>query len=751
MRLFICEKPSLAVAVAEHLGKPKKEDGYYSVAGDVVAWCYGHLMALYMPQDYDPALKNFSYDTLPIIPRFEKKVKAGSAKAAFNTIKSLAKEADEIINVGDPDREGQYLVDEILEAIGNKKPVKRLLINAYDETSVKRAFDSMEDNKEHLNQYKAALGRDYTDWLIGINASRKYSLDSGKPLKVGRVKVPTLALVARRNDEIENFKSVKYYVIQAFFRTNDKPPFESVWQPKENTEGLDNENRVIDVLAVRKVLQDIEGNPGIVKKLEKKKGTKAPKLPFSLSTLQQTCKTFAPDEVLAIAQSLYEKKLTTYPRSDAQYIPDSQHADAATIIGNLKLTGDNELKALADGADAAIQGKCFNSKKVEAHHALIPTMEKVDLATLSSDEQYLYKVIAKRYLLQFYPLQEFEDTICEIECAGETFIAKGKVVIKPGWAAATKDEVEHDETSKEKDSRELPELHQGDNLTLTVANSLEKNTTPPKPFTQATLIGAMCNAHQYVKDSNLKSKLKDLKGIGTEATRATTLKELLKSGMLIETGKKESKSLSVSDTVKELLKNLPDVFTYPDSTALMEEDLDAVEHGKMSFDDFMTKEIDYVKNLMTLESKFSKTNKSQAEHPECPACHKGKLYYHDGKNGRFWSCSEWTNGCKATFNDDNGKPAIYECPICHNGYLIRYKSKNADNEYYWGCSTHKCKTFFPDIKGKPFIKKCPECKKGYLVKRNGKNGPFWACNAYPDCKATFPDDNGKPGKKDKKK
>lgn len=756
MRLFICEKPSLAGTVASFLGKPKKEDGYYSVAGDCVAWLYGHILGLDEPDDYDPALKNFSYETLPIVPStFKKHVKGGSSKNAFNVIQKLAKDADEIIHVGDPDREGQYLVDEVLEAIKNKKPTKRLLINAYDDVSVKRAFDSMEDNSSSKlrNQYKAALGRDYTDWLIGMNASRKYSLDSGKTLKVGRVKVPTLALVARRNGEIENFKSIKYYVVRAFFRTDDSTPFESLWQPADDVEGLDSEGRVIDILSVRKVLQQVEGQSGVVKKLEKKKGTKAPKLPFSLSTLQQTCKALSPDKVLSVCQSLYEKKLTTYPRSDAQYIPDSQHADAASIIANLKLTGEDEIKALADGADSSIKGKAFNSKKVDAHHAIIPTMEKVDFLTLSADEQLIYKMVAKRYLLQFYPLQEFEDTVCEIDCAGETFISKGKVVLKPGWTAAAKDEDEEID-SKDKDvakeSKQLPELHEDDKLILSVADYTEKNTAPPKPFTQTSLIGAMCNAHQYVKDASLKTKLKDVKGIGTEATRSKIIKELLDAEMLLETGKKSSKILSVSDTVKELIHNLPDELTYPDSTALMEQDLDAVEHGEMSFDDFMKKEIDYVTQLMTLQSNFTKPAKDQSDRPNCPACHVGKLYYRDGKNGRFWACGEWKNGCNATFSDDNGKPAIYDCPICHNGYLIRYKSKKVENEYYWGCSTHQCKVFFPDVKGKPFIKKCPECKKGYLMKRTGKNGDFWACNAYPDCKATFPDDNGKPGKKEKK-
>lgn len=646
---------------------------------------------------------------------FKKHVKGGSSKNAFNVIKKLAKDADEIIHVGDPDREGQYLVDEVLEAIKNKKPTKRLLINAYDDVSVKRAFDSMEDNSSSKlrNQYKAALGRDYTDWLIGMNASRKYSLDSGKTLKVGRVKVPTLALVARRNEEIENFKSIKYYVVRAFFRTDDSTPFESLWQPVDDVEGLDSEGRVIDILSVRKVLQQVEGQPGVVKKLEKKKGTKAPRLPFSLSTLQQTCKALSPDKVLAVCQSLYEKKLTTYPRSDAQYIPDSQHADAATIIANLKLTGEDEIKALADGADSSIKGKAFNSKKVDAHHAIIPTMEKVDFLTLSTDEQLIYKMVAKRYLLQFYPLQEFEDTVCEIDCAGETFIAKGKVILKAGWTAAAKDEDEETD-SKDKDaakeSKQLPELHEGDKLVLSVADYTEKNTTPPKPFTQTSLIGAMCNAHQYVKDASLKTKLKDVKGIGTEATRSKIIKELLDAEMLLETGK----ILSVSDTVKELIHNLPDELTYPDSTALMEQDLDAVEHGEMSFEDFMQKEIDYVSQLMTLQSNFTKSAKDQPDRPDCPACHVGKLYYKDGKNGRFWYCGEWKKGVMLLFLMITVSLPFMIAPSVIMGILFVIRVKRLKTNIIGAAALINAKSFSLTLKVSPLSRSVLNVKKAIL-------------------------------------
>lgn len=456
-----------------------------------------------MPEDYNPDLKKYSYDTLPIIPDiWEKEVKpSGNYPRIYKTVTQLLKEVDEVVNVGDPDREGQLLVDEVLELSGNTLPVKRLYINAMDETTIGRAFDNMIDNSTAHNTYLAALGRERTDWLFGINASRKYTLDAGTTIKVGRVKVPMLALVARRNDEIDNFKSVKYYNVRGLFRLSTSLPFEAMWQIPENTEGLDEEGRLLDVIPARACVQKITGKTGIVKSVETEKGTAAPPLPFSLSTLQRAAEPaygFSPSKTLELAQTLYEKKLTTYPRSDSNYLPESQLNDAAVILGNLKLTGSENLKKYVDGADAALKSKAFNTAKVSAHHAIIPTMEKIDLNSLPEDECKLYSMIAERYVLQFYPAQEFEQTTAVIECEGETFSARGKVIIKEGWKAAV---TESTADKKDDDAKQLPVLHEGDAVSLTLASIVEKNTVPPVRFTQSTLIAALTNAHKYVKKS----------------------------------------------------------------------------------------------------------------------------------------------------------------------------------------------------------------------------------------------------------
>lgn len=741
-RLFICEKPSLAEAVAGFLDNLDKKDGYFEAGEDYVAWLQGHILALKMPEDYNPDLKKYSYDTLPIIPDiWEKEVKpSGNYPRIYKTVTQLLKEVDEVVNVGDPDREGQLLVDEVLELAGNTLPVKRLYINAMDETTISRAFDNMIDNSTAHNTYLAALGRERTDWLFGINASRKYTLDAGTTIKVGRVKVPMLALVARRNDEIDNFKSVKYYNVRGLFRLSTSLPFEAMWQIPENTEGLDEEGRLLDVIPARACVQKITGKTGIVKSVETEKGTVAPPLPFSLSTLQRAAEPaygFSPSKTLELAQTLYEKKLTTYPRSDSNYLPESQLNDAAVILGNLKLTGSENLKKYVDGADAALKSKAFNTGKVSAHHAIIPTMEKIDLNSLPEDEYKLYSMIAERYVLQFYPAQEFEQTTAVIECEGETFSARGKVIIKEGWKATV---TESTADKKDDDAKQLPVLHEGDAVSLTLVSIVEKNTVPPVRFTQSTLIAALTNAHKYVKNPELRETVKNIKGIGTEATRSTIIKQLLDSGMLIEKPSKKKQELYVSDSVKDLLTCLPDEVTYPDMTALMEMDLDKIDAGSLSLDDYMHGQEEFVKNIISLPSKFTKIS-SKNQYPVCPICGTGKLFPHESKFGEFWGCSNYRNGCNAIFSDCNGAPVIEKCPICGEGYLTKRPSfEPGDN--FWGCNQYKnngCKATFSDVKGRPFIKLCPKCKKGYLVKRQGK----FMCNNYKECKMTF--DIGKNG------
>lgn len=743
MKLYICEKPSLAAAVAENLGKPIKKDGYFEVGGDCVAWLHGHIMELKMPEDYDKSWKAYRLETLPLIPdTWGKKIKN---REIYNNIKNLLKKADFVVHVGDPDREGQLLVDEVLESCGNKLPTMRLFVNAMDRTTIQRALAAMEDNSsdKNRNMYLAALARQYTDWLYGINASRKYSIASKRPVKVGRVKVPMLALVARRNELIDSFVPVMSYGVKAFFRTEESIPFPSVWQVPRDLGGIDEEGKLIEAIPARECLEKINGKQGKVVSVTKKAGSNAAPLPFSLSTLQRAAGPafgFPPSKTLKIAQSLYEKKLTTYPRSDSNHLPESQHQDAGTIIANLTLAGSDKLKELAKGADDRLRSGAFNSKKIDAHHAIIPTMERVDVTKLSDDERKLYEMIAKRYLLQFYPVHKFEQTTVEIECAGESFIAKGRKVIVGGWKdleKSLKDDVEDKDEAKE-----LPPMKEGELLSLSNASLTETESAPPARFTQDTLIGALTNAHKYVFDQSLKEVVKEIKGIGTEATRSGIMDELIKAGMLIEkSNAKNKKELYVSEMVKSLLHGLPDELTYPDKTALMELELDKIAKGTLTLADYMEGQYAYVREIIALD-----TSIPEPEAGSCPVCGTGVLKLKRGRYGVFWGCSRYSEGCRASYPDVGGQPLVsapanvdvakISCPVCNEGEL---QLKNSRNGSFWGCSRFKegCRATFSDLNGKPLIKMCPKCKKGHILKKKGRRGPFYGCNRYPDCDAIF--------------
>lgn len=752
-RLYICEKPSLANALAENLGVKEKKNGYYVIEDGYVAALRGHIMKLYDAADYDEKYKTWSLQTLPIIPtKFKKIVKTTSNyKSIHQTISSLLKKSDEVVNVGDPDREGQLLVDEVLDSLSCKLPTKRLFINAMDDTTIKRALVSIEDNNSEKNRniYQAALGREQTDWLIGINATRKFSIDSHKKIPVGRVKTAVLALVARRNDEIDNFISKTHYQVKAAFRTEKSVPFVTTWKPKDDL--LDKDNHLLDITEARKCEQKVSRQRGRVTKLETKPHKENPPLPFSLSTLQRAAGpelNFSPSKTLELAQVLYEKKLTTYPRSDCNYLPDSQYSDAVTIIDNLKLTGDDSLKKMAYAANSSLKSSAYNTSKVEAHHAIIPTMEKIDLNELKDDEKALYLMIATRFLLQFYPVHTYDETIIGIICEDEYFEAKGRIVTNQGWKDAIKQFKEEANDNKKDNSVSIPNVKLDDSLIVSSINISTLETEPPKRFTQDTLIGAMTSAHNYVQDKKLKEIVKNIKGIGTEATRSNILEALIKNGQLIEksTGKKK-KELYISDSDKELLSFLPDSIKYPDMTALMELDLDKIAKGEMSLNDFMQKQIEYVNELIKVESNFSQaTTTPNANNPICPYCKTGKLFQRNGSNGKFWGCSNWKTGCKVTFPDENNKPLIHECPICKEGYLRRIKNQNLNN-YFWNCSNYQngCKVAFSDNKGRPVVKLCPSCKKSYLKKWPGKDGKpdYYSCSSchkfYSITKSGLPD------------
>ncbi|MBR0292792.1 MAG: DNA topoisomerase III, partial [Acidaminococcaceae bacterium] len=531
--LYIAEKPDIGKAIADYLwpsGGYKKGTGFYRKDETIVTWAVGHLLELATPESYDKRYARWTnYRVFPAVWQHE--VIARSS-AQFKVVAGLLKTADEVIHAGDPDREGQLLIEEILHYCNYRGKVRRILINAKDDVSMKRAFESIEDNAKYENLYAAGLAREQADWLVGINLTRCYTTNASKfspgaVWNIGRVKVPTLALVVNREKEIRNFVVRKYYELKAAF-TKEGIRFTALWHPDEKEIALDEDGRLLDKQIAETVRQKVLPADGIVQKVTRKKGTEAPPLPYSLDTLQVEANArfgISPKLALSTVQSLYEKKFVSYPRSDCNYIPKAQHKDAFRILK--KLAGRNVRGA--EQADPKLFSRAWNDKKVTAHHAIIPTGE-IPLQ-LGATEEKIYTMIAERYVMQFYPPCEFETITFEILLVDELFKGSGKAILKPGFKAVftgQSKKKDASETDTEEENLSLPDLIKGENLGKPdTVDLMEKETKPPKRFTEGTLLAAMANIYRFMDPKNPnREKLKEVKGIGTPATRDTIISEL---------------------------------------------------------------------------------------------------------------------------------------------------------------------------------------------------------------------------------
>lgn len=674
MRLYIAEKPSMGREIAAVLPGPvRKGNGFIETGAGTVTWLFGHVLRQAEPQEYDAKYKMWRAEDLPIIPEHWKLMVSESSAKQFAVVKQLISQADEIVHAGDPDREGQLLVDEVLEYVGCNKPVQRILLNALDEKSIREAIDQLKPNAQFFNLRQSALGRARADWLIGMNLSRAYTMAAQRSghrklvLPIGRVKTPTLALVVRREREIENFKPVDYFNIKAVFQhTNGQ--FQAQWKPNEMQQGLDSEGRLVDKQIAEAKLKFFGQEPltGMISGYSKAKKQEAQRLPFSLSTLQVLAGRrfgYEPQQVLDTAQALYERKLTTYPRSDCEYLPTNQFKDSQSILTNLQGCGDDTLANWAKGADGKIKSRAWNDKKISAHHAIIPTRVKVDLSKMNVVERNIYFLIAQAYMAQFYPVHTYYQTKVEVAYKEELFTAGGRTEIDLGWKAlyTSKKNIEADNEEgldKEDNVQEennLPPMKKNDNVDYVSGELAKSVTRPPVRFTQATLIAAMKDIHKFVQDPEAKKQLKAVYGIGTEATRATILDELIHKRKLIkEMGKK--KQLQPTEAGYLLVDAVPEELSYPDFTAIWEDQLHSMAEGDGSLEAFLQTQVDFTTKMCR---KAEGTSLVVEDAVKCPRCGLGILQKRHGKNGDFWGCSNYPR-CRMTCNDKEGKPNLEE-------------------------------------------------------------------------------------------
>lgn len=606
MRLFIAEKPSVAKAIAEELGVVRRDASSITCKDDnVVTWCFGHLLEQAEPDDYLPdniprtkkGKKIWRIQDLPIFPSewiVAPRDDAG-VQRQLNAIGAFIKRADTLVNAGDPDREGQLLVDEVIEHFNARQSVERFWVSAVDPASIRKGLKALKKNADYAGMRDAARGRSRADWLLGMNLSRAYTLfnqpqfGKGELIAVGRVQTPTLTMVARRDYAVRNFKPQPYLTISAQLSADDKA-FTAKWKPAEGQNGMDEEGKLLINLDIGKALIEKlsqEKTAAVLKAETKRKKALQPKA-YSLADIQIEASRlfgYTAEDTLNICQSLYEEhKITSYPRTDCSFLPESQHADAPGVLAAIARTFPATAAAVAK-ADSKIKSPTFNDKKITAHHGIVPVANSVPWDHLNDKEKNLYRLIAKRYIAQFYPVHEYDATEIQFNIGGENFTAKGNVVVKKGWkalyAAAPKS---GDKKKKDaEDDQQLPALKKGDTADVLSITGKEAQTKPPAYFTEGTLIAAMENIWRSFDDEKLQTQLKEAGGIGTPATRAAIISELRRKTYLEADGK----ILHCTNLGRSLLKKVSPQIRSAVLTAKFEEKLKLVEKGDCNVDDFV--------------------------------------------------------------------------------------------------------------------------------------------------------------------
>lgn len=605
MILYIAEKPSLGRALAEVLPKPhKKGDGFITLGnGDVVSWCIGHLLEQAQPDAYDAKYKQWHKSHLPIIPSQWKLSVKPKTRKQFSTLKKLIKEAKQLVNVGDPDREGQILIDEVINHCKASKAkilsAKRCLISDLNPQAVKRSLENLRPNTDFIPLATSALARTRADWLYGINMTRLCTVQGKQSgfkgvLSVGRVQTPLLGLVVKRDEEIKQFISKPFYELNISLQTQHPYNFKAKWQPSDACQPyMDDEGRVLSSPLVHNVASRVIHQEGLVSHFSAHIKKQAPPLPYNLSSLQiDAAKRFrlSAKEVLDICQQLYERhKLITYPRSDCRYLPSGHFAEATQVI---KAIGNNTT-AFADFSSVVNpqqKSKAWNDKKISAHHAIIPTAKSCKAQSLVGRERDVYQLIARQYLMQFLPSFDYREIKIDCDIAGGVFISKRKEIIALGWKLVFESEKKKTQDSSEDNPEDhfshdtMPHLKKGDSVRCTDTHISNKNTTAPKHFNDASLLAAMTGIARYVKDPKIRKILRETDGLGTEATRAGIIELLFTREFLHRKGK----DILATDIGRELITHLPEHIALPDMTAQWESQLNAISQKEMAYQQFMS-------------------------------------------------------------------------------------------------------------------------------------------------------------------
>lgn len=658
MRLFIAEKPAVANDIVKALGGNfTRHDGWFESDNAIVTNCFGHIIESQPPENYNPEYKVWKVETLPLRLYPVKYQPVERASKQLKTIIELINRVDvtEIVHAGDPDDEGQLLVDEVLEYASNTKPVKRALINDNTLPAVKKALANLKDNRDFKGLYLKALARSVADEIYGFSMTRAYTIpaqDKGYKgvLSVGRVQTPVLGLIVNRTRANKNHKSSVFYTMTGYFQRG-ADVIRANWKPGEFAPLTD--RKLLDKAWANGTAASLTGKPATVEAAATDDKKTAAPLPFNLVRLQQYMNRkfkMTAQRTLDITQQLREKyKAITYNRSDCSYLSEEQFGEAPQIIDALKAAFPQQLDI-----DAARKSKAFNSAKITAHTAIIPTVSVPDINSLSTDERSVYLAIAQHYLVQFMPEKTYQEVSVAIQCGDESFYARAKKTIDSGFEAFLGAEATDEDESDNDDSafELLCKIRTGETLTTKEVTVNEKKTTPPPLFTEDTLLKALVRIADFVSDPIIKKILKEKDkgkegeygGIGTPATRGTILETLKKRNYItVEKGR-----LIPTDTGYALIDALPDIAVNPDMTALWAEKQAAIENGDLTVEQFINELYGELTGMITDvdlgEMKIeaaAPAGQSQRLNAPCPSCGKQiavrpKGYFCTGCEFKIW-------------------------------------------------------------------------------------------------------------------
>ena len=668
--LVIAEKPSVARDIARVLGANQKNGGILEGKNYVVTWALGHLVTLADPEEYDRKYEKWEMATLPMLPKEMKLVVIRQTGRQFSVVKTqlFRKDIGEIIIATDAGREGELVARWILEKAGCHKPIKRLWISSVTDKAIKEGFANLKDGHDYDNLYRAAVARAEADWLVGMNGTRALTCKYNAQLSCGRVQTPTLAMIAKREEEIRKFVPKEYYGIS--LETQD---VKWTWRD-EKTKSF----RTFSRERVEQIKGRLENAALEITSVEKKaKKTMAPGL-YDLTTLQREANLkygFSAKETLNIMQRLYENhKVLTYPRTDSRYIGKDI---VPTIKERLKACGIGPYRKLAGALmnkPVQVNGSFVDDKKVSDHHAIIPTEQFVQLDHMTNEERKIYDMVVRRFLAVLYPASQYEQVTMEAKAAGETFAASGKVIKSLGWREVYEgradDDLEDDtdDEKKLKDQR-LPEMKTGTRLKILKTSLNTGKTKPPARFTEATLLAAMENPVKFMetRDKEAVKTLGETGGLGTVATRADIIEKLFHSFMM----EKKGNEIHITSKAKQLLELVPEDLKKPELTADWEMKLSQIAKGRIRQGDFLHQIRDYtceiVDEIKTGEGTFRHDNLTNKV---CPQCGK-KLLAVNGKNSKMLVCQDRECGYRETIS----RTTNARCPKCHKRMEMYVKGK----------------------------------------------------------------------------